>query len=109
MGVVGGNKSSVSLWIYIKVVCSKVLLPPYTNSVPMIHATEFWETRDAPATAGLFHGYEVKHVLDARVQQRHAAHDARLVGRENGERGEEVVRAVAGFRRGGLLGIRAGG
>ena len=63
----------------------------------MVHALEPRDARHASAPACLRHRDEVEDLFDARVQERHAAHDAWFVRREERERRQEIVCPVARF------------
>ena len=61
----------------------------------MVDSLQPWHARHTTTPTGLGHWDEVEDLFDPRMQECHAAHDTRLVRREEAEGREEVVRAVA--------------
>ena len=75
----------------------------------MVDALERGYARDAAASTRLGHGDEIKHGLDAGVEQCHGTHETRFVRDEEGQSRQEVLSAILGrfvLCRGWLLGAR---
>ena len=70
------------------------IVVPHGDAEAVVDALESGHARDATTPTRLGHRHEIHHLLDARVQECHAAHDAGLMCNKHGQARQEVLRAV---------------
>lgn len=73
---------------------ARVVQFPLQDDKAVIDTFENRETNRAAAATCLWHRVHENNLLDARVEEGHAAHDARLVADEEGAICEQVVRPI---------------
>lgn len=75
------------------------VLSPDRNAEPVVDALEGGDTREAATPARLGHRNEIKHLFNARVEERHGTHDTGFVRDKKGESCQEVLRTILGCFR----------